>query len=681
MNGIPLFAIGLAYIIFSLIFPDRWNYIAGFVCSAALWLGSRTIGRRLLTLTASIPDSWLFPAGLGIVLASATIITSFSTARWLLALIWILLAAAALFEIQYLKVHLPWKYVFFAPLVALAFWSSLTPTTFFDALSYHLGLPYQYLENGRMSVLQNQLYSTFPPFEQVLNLLFAGFECLSGIKLFSLILYLGLIHVLTELLPAKEDSALDPKFASWILALFPAPWILIHLVTADLLASIFFCCAIAAVVRYAPMPYYRSLIVPALFLSFAIWTKINCLLYGALVPLLWFVLDSGQTFGEKGKKIVWQVLLVSVFLAPLFIRNFVAVGDPLYPAFKNIFCASRWTHEQQLVLRLDSFSSRDNIPVSILNTPLLLTLRKGSFGAAAEPGLAFLFGILIYVFVRKHFLVNRILLYVIVCYLLWVCVFFSFRQFIPVFFLLSLPSAIAIGAIYRRSQLLFYGCMSVFAVYSALALMPVFRGFFPLIGLRQTQASYLKTYLDYYPAAEKMSVLHSSGKILFLGESRSAYIKQPVIVPSRYDYNPMFEWLSQSKDSTALFARFRQEGVQFIFCNWKEYAHLAGKSGILPMDLLPPRFAASLPAGGIAATGNKMSRLNSHDSEILREFLSRYVVPVWQSSGILYLYEIRSLRRKENSKQFVTSAAADRVERECWFCRRDAGVTNRFSTE
>ena len=184
--------------------------------------------------------------------------------------------------------------------------------------------------------------------------------------------------------------------------------------------------------------------------------------------------------------------------------------------------------------------------------------------------------------------------------------------------------------------------MAVFGVYSVLGLFPIFRIFFPLILPGQTKANYLITRLDYYSAAAKMNDLPSGGKILFLGESRSAYVKHPVIVPSRYDYNPMFDWASQSKDSEALFARFKEEGVQFIFCNWKEYAHLAGKTGILPIDLLPPQLLSALPKDGSAVSGNRIAKLNNHDREILHEFLSRHVVPIWQSSGNFYFYEIRS---------------------------------------
>jgi hypothetical protein len=455
-------------------------------------------------------------------------------------------------------------------------------------------------------------------------------------------LYLGLIHVLTEFLPVQDDSAVDPKFICWILALFPAPWILIHLITADLLASLFFCCGVAAVIRTASVPNSTSTFLPALFLSFAIWTKINCLLYTALVPILWFLIANNQSFIERGKKIALQAILVFLFLLPLFVRNFVAVGDPLYPGLKSLFPTSGWSFEQQRALQFDSFSKRDNLALSVLKTPFLVTFRKGSFGAAAEPGLAFLFGVLMYLFLRKNSLVNKILLYVFVCYLLWISIFYSFRQFIPVFFLLSLPSAIAIESIHKRSRLLFYICIAAFAMYSVLGLFPVFRILFPLILPGQTKTNYLFTRLDYYSAAAKINDLQSSGKILFLGESRAGYVRHPAIVPSRYDNNPMFDWASQSKDSEALFARFKQEGVQFIFCNWKEYAHLAGKTGLLPIDLLPPPLLSSLPQGGTTASGNKIAKLNNHDREVLREFLSKHVIPIWQSAGNFYFYEIRS---------------------------------------
>src|SRR5262245_9582515 len=142
MNGIPLYALFLTYVVFALIFPDRWNYILGSAFCLMLWLASRSIGRRVFAHHSSIPDSLLFPAGLGIILAAATILSSFSTAHWVIVIFWILLAAASFFDIQYLEIRLPLKYIFFAPLLLLAFWSSFTPTTFFDALSYHLGLPY-----------------------------------------------------------------------------------------------------------------------------------------------------------------------------------------------------------------------------------------------------------------------------------------------------------------------------------------------------------------------------------------------------------------------------------------------------------------------------------------------------------------------------------------------------------
>ena len=190
----------------------------------------------------------------------------------------------------------------------------------------------------------------------------------------------------TELLPIKTDSDLDPKFVCWILALFPTPWILIHLISADLMASIFFCCGICAVIRYASIPDSTPVVLPALFLSFAIWTKINSLLYTALVPLLWFALAQNQTFKEKVKRAALQSLLVLLFLMPLFIRNFVAVGDPLYPALKNMFPGSRWSQQQQQALRLDSFSKRENIASSILKDTISTYSPKRFFRCCRRSG-------------------------------------------------------------------------------------------------------------------------------------------------------------------------------------------------------------------------------------------------------------------------------------------------------
>ena len=318
----PLYFVILTCAILSLFFPDRWNYLSSLTLVTILFLGCRSIGRRLLSKTADGPDSWFFPAGLGVVLACCCILFSFSAKFIVIILIWLLLAGFSLLELKYLTVRINQRYLFFAPLILLAFWSSFTPTIFYDALAYHLGLPYQYFAYGRMSIFPHQLFSTFPPFEQAMNLLFVGAGCLSGIKLISLIFYLSLIQVFVDIIRKIIPGDFNSQFVCWVLLLFPAPWILIQLITADLLVSLFFCCGIAVLVNQSGLSTKSQIVLASAFISFAILTKLNCLLYTAFLPILTLGLNSEKRFSTKLRILFSQGLLILLFISPFLFRNY-----------------------------------------------------------------------------------------------------------------------------------------------------------------------------------------------------------------------------------------------------------------------------------------------------------------------------------------------------------------------
>jgi hypothetical protein len=637
----PLYFVILTCAIVSLIFPDRWNYLTSLALVTLLFLGCLSVGRHLLAKTADAPDSWFFPAGLGVVLACCCILFSFSAKFIVIILIWLLIAGFSFFELKYLTVRFNRQYLFFAPLILLAFWSSFTPTTFYDALAYHLGLPYEYFAYGRMSIFPHQLFSTFPPFEQAMNLLFVGLGCLSGIKLISLVFYLSLIHVFFDITRKIVPSNFNSQFVCWVLLLFPAPWILIHLISADLLVSLFFCCGIAALVNQSGLSAKFQTLVVSAFISFAILTKLNCLLYTAFLPILTLTLNPEKRFSTKLRILFSQGLLILLFISPFLVRNYFATGDPLYPALKSEFPNSAWTEEQQLALRQDSFSSRENILLDALKTPIVLALRKGSFGAAAEPGFVFLVGILVYLVSRKNYIVNRILVYTLVCYVAWLLVFFSFRQFLPGFLLLALPSAIGFHALVKRSRIVSLVLLLLICIQFVTCLIPVFGKFFPLIRVRESQSDYLRANLDYFKGAEKMNALNSGGKILFIGETRSSYVNRKTIVSSRYNYNPLFKWVTESRDVNELVKRFQKDEVQYVFINWREYRHILIKSGILYLDILPSRFRNEIPPNLMAHSGSRIHYLNKRDASLLQQFLSSYVIPIWQSDDTFYLYQMQ----------------------------------------
>jgi hypothetical protein len=138
-----------------------------------------------------------------------------------------------------------------------------------------------------------------------------------------------------------------------------------------------------------------------------------------------------------------------------------------------------------------------------------------------------------------------------------------------------------------------------------------------------------------------MNGLQSKSKILFLGETRSAYVKHPAIVSSTFDQNPLWRWVSEAQNSAELLHRFRRENVEFIFCNWKEYARVAEKVGMLPVDILPPAFAAQLKLNGRTRTGLPLQRLDAKKRQMVKEFFSRYSVFEWRHGDHLFFLRIQ----------------------------------------
>src|ERR1051325_4321271 len=186
----PAFLVLVCYAAMAFIFKDRWKYCAGIVLALGLFLGSYGIGKRLSFLLFKTADQTLyFPLGLGTILALTYAVTSVSTTPLFFYAVWSVVALFGIFELPVLNYRIGRSYFWAAPFVLLAFWTALSPPASFDALSNYLGLQHQYLARGKLSILPGNVFSAFPPFSQLLNLLFAGLHLEAGIKPFLILIY------------------------------------------------------------------------------------------------------------------------------------------------------------------------------------------------------------------------------------------------------------------------------------------------------------------------------------------------------------------------------------------------------------------------------------------------------------------------------------------------------------
>jgi hypothetical protein len=162
----------------------------------------------------------------------------------------------------------------------------------------------------------------------------------------------------------------------------------------------------------------------------------------------------------------------------------------------------------------------------------------------------------------------------------------------------------------------------------------------PVISIKQSQRKYLEQNLDYYPFAIWTEFVQTNGKILMLGESRTAYLHLPVLTSTPFDKHPFFFWLSRATTYKDLQKKFVESKIEYMMVNWREYARFAEKCGILPIDPVPPRFR-DVFSKGKARTGVPLAHLKPNELQILSEFSRQCLKPQWRMGDQYLVWHVK----------------------------------------
>ncbi len=633
-RGLPLFVIPSTCLILALLFESRWQYFLGIGLALILFLGSYGAGKRLSFLFFKTADQTLFfPLGIGSVLAISFALAQFPIMPIIFYCIWGALAILGFFEIPVLNYRIGRSYFWAAPFALFGIWQALTPEIHSATLEYSLGLAHQYLVLGKWTVFPDSVYTAFPPFGQVLTLLFSGMKSDSGVRLFCLVLLFQIVSVLVGLLRwlitepvigggngRDYEQQVDLLYMSKTelmvipLLMLPAAWLSIRLGPADLLASLFFCGGIATVVKEFPALSSRYRVTAALLFAFALWTKYASVLYVAFLPLLWFSLCDWRMSRENWKQIGILMLLIFVFWTPFLVRNTLTLGDPLYPALDGILSDLNWSPSQSQLLDNDLFTGRSPGFAKVLLTPFLLLFQPAQYGYAGGTGAVILGSLILYIFSRKMRSVNQILIYVLVCYMAWLFTSHDFTQFLPPAFLVFLTSYFGFRhfAIRRPNYLAaVWGACALVSILILLSASPIGNCIRP----GESAELYLSRRLDYYPFAKRLSGDRNSGKVWMLGETRTAYFHIPLIVSSQYNRDPVLTDLEKITSPERIDSYCRQKGIRFILFNQRQFVRRYGPQGIV--------------------------KLSEEESAVVQEFLDRHTKLI-QVSGQVTLFEVKN---------------------------------------
>jgi len=263
-----------------------------------------------------------------------------------------------------------------AAIFCFTLFNTLAPPLKFDTLVYHLSLPQQYIESGRLVYLEENIFWGMPQTGEILftwamllhddisAMLLGwiwGFLCLIGLlgylreKFGNRAAFIGLAALLSGY---SISSGLSWGYVDW-------------------LAMLYGFCFLVAIGEFYRHGNVFWLVTSAAFAGYALGTKYTSgilAISGILITILW--IRAYEKIGRRLSRSLAWIFTAVLFASPWMIKNFIATGNPMYPFFIPSGAMDAY--------RLGQYQGT---PVeSIWYALTLLPVRATILGAEASPG-------------------------------------------------------------------------------------------------------------------------------------------------------------------------------------------------------------------------------------------------------------------------------------------------------
>jgi hypothetical protein len=308
---------------------------------------------------------------------------------------------------------------------------AMKPELMFDVPSYHLTLPKLYILAGNLYYVPDIRASSFPQFQEQLNLLgmLLFSDRLAG--LFVILMWLSLISLIYAI--CRRLFGRNEALYSTVVFIFtPVVFGFMPICINDHWWALFFAASCFLLIRSYENLSRRYLVAAAAMAGLAFGGKI---LNGLLIPLYLlfaFVIFSHWKISFV-KKIFYLFIFIYIFLliaSPWFIRNYAATGDFLGFISNDYENVAVWRAEEMpsdlfsrffWFISLANFRGPGNSIKDILVLPFLIIFSRTSWAMCNGIGVMFYPGLLLLIFARKHryktvLLISTILIY----YIIWV---------------------------------------------------------------------------------------------------------------------------------------------------------------------------------------------------------------------------------------------------------------------
>lgn len=415
---------------------------------------------------------------------------------------------------------------------------ALAPPTYADSMAYHLSVPEQYVQSGRIFYipdvqanqpqLMHMLYALGLLVSDELPILFSYFA--------SVLAALGLYFV---------GSLLYAPLAGLIAAALFYAMPMFTLVSSsghvETGLVVFVVAAVYCIARWHQTQNVRWMGIAGVCLGFAMGTK----LYGPISLLALAIASPLLLHGEQQRVVkAWLVPLLLLgavavgVAAPWYLKTWIMTGNPLYPAFYTLFGGRDWSPHLNAAVegKLDAASGAGRSWLDLLLLPWNLTMNGAAFNAGRGgigPGfLALLPAVpLAWRFRHQRKLSLFLLAYVIIFTLIWFFVIVQRgRHLLPALGVLSVLIGGGMAALWSNQQ--FWARAVVvtglaFPLLFGLGVNGVYNlQFVPVVVGAQAEDDYLRTKLSFYEDVEWINEhLPTDARIMVLDRSVNYYLE------------------------------------------------------------------------------------------------------------------------------------------------------------
>ncbi|MBI2069352.1 MAG: glycosyltransferase family 39 protein [Elusimicrobia bacterium] len=564
---------------------------------AAVTGGSLSLGFKLFKrLGASLDDPMAFAASLalGFALCGYSVLALGQAGMLSPATLWVivgLLIAVTLTERRIIAqlwqkaafggLSRPGKFLMGLAAFLLVF-NAYRPETYFDALVYHLGLPQIFLLEGNTVPTARHAFTPMPLLEEMILTLGLGTGGEPVAKMLA-----GLLGLIAPLaLYAWGRSLNKPKAGELATLLFLTAPIIFRNMTRSLVEPTLAGYLILALHALLRTPVNNAgLFLAGLFTGLMFAFKYFAGVWCATIFLLlcWRLFKENRALMSRGLALFFLGALIPAL--PWLLRNWAALGDPLYP-YLSAFLGRHpnpegWAHFL--------WEARHWHPGPRFISDFMIIL-KGSFAdfsGAYFIGPGFLLVLPFAVKTCRRSNIHQALgVWTLGNWILGLAQTHYLRYLSPLLAPAAFLGALGFHDADKKIKRWLKPAIALVLAYHAFWMLHGFRRSLDqkaAVGL-VSKKDYLQKKLGYEEALEWINHhVPADGRVLLLGETRAYGFHRRLVVATVHDRHPLADWIAQAANEQALRQTLKAEGITHIFHHRTEEQRIAGYR-TMPLD-------------------------------------------------------------------------------------------------